>query len=116
LRRRLSPGLPLSRSPRGGRPVENEKTANKLDCIESLAAGLTWRPLVAEVPLLCVTAFRRFCSEQRTELPWQDRNSRAVRGTQKAFVTYESVELEAYGISDFDGFGDIATLCHTVLQ
>src|SRR6266576_2814095 len=53
LRPRLSPGLPLSRSPRRGvRSAVNGKgrqvTRGRL---ESLAAGLTWRPLVAEVPL-----------------------------------------------------------------
>src|SRR6267378_8019203 len=59
LRRRLSPGLPLSRSLSGGvrycRPTvvrrPKTKAAKNSGCyLESLAAGLTWRLLVAEVP------------------------------------------------------------------
>jgi len=51
LRRRLSPGLPLSRSPEGIAILPKTKNRQQTrDLLESLAAGLTWRPLVAEVP------------------------------------------------------------------
>src|SRR5688500_12401918 len=36
--------------------------------VETLAARLAWRSLIAVAPRLCVTAFRRLCSEQRCYL------------------------------------------------
>src|SRR3981081_4113351 len=53
LRPRLSPGLPLSRSPWRGGPscrVNGKGRQVTRRRLEALAAGLTWRPLVTEVP------------------------------------------------------------------
>src|SRR2546423_3864476 len=74
LRRRLSPGLPLSRSlskraaPSELRCVDcyaNEKAAN-ISMTSRVAGGpADLATCVALVPWLCVTVFRRLCSEQR---------------------------------------------------
>src|SRR5260370_6780418 len=74
LRPRLSPGLPFSRSPLGewGDPAELLCcTCLKRNGRQPLAnVSSRWRPggrsdQLAVVPWLCVTVFRRFCSEQR---------------------------------------------------
>ena len=89
LRPRLSPGLPFRapsregvRSCRTTCPNRQKTKADSFDRIGQLAGGPA-DVANAVVPWLCVTAFRRFCSEQRVVLllsdPAQPRPAQAGR-------------------------------------